>query len=599
MRLQNLIVPKAEVCAINEMYYRYNEKMVYFSDEKNAFVMNKNSELRADTYFNSFSWDKWNKYTLLKHVYLEIEILGQVDVYLYQMQYINGRVTEKIVNAQRIECRNKQLIRIDYKQDDFLKGILAFKIRCLSDETLFYGGGYATDIDEKECNDINLAINICTYKREKYVYRNMKILENQIFKEDSELKDHLKVFITDNGSSLDEGALENYWIHLVKQGDNGSAGGFTRGLIEIIHANEKKKFSNVIMMDDDVLIEPEAIRKTYMFLKIQKKEYMDSFIGGGLLRTDWQNVQYISGGTWSTEQRYQMHKIWYDLKECSNVIKNEIEDNPNVNGWWYCCIPMSVIRKDNLPWPSYFHMDDMEYDIRNCKKMILLNGICVWHEPFENKPSSYTQYYDTRNIIITHFIHYPKWGKKELHRFVRQAVMAQLQKYRYKECWIVIKALNDLTKGPGWLENINPVDHFEQIIEMGYKKDLPEKFDIHFDWDMYYNSKNYSEGFRQKIFRWITLNGHFFSKVKRLYTVVPMFAPHPGAIYRSKKILNYDMVSERAYVTEKNILEAIKVCWSYICIQSKLRISFKKLRAQYKEKFSYMQTEEFWGNYLR
>lgn len=73
---------------------------------------------------------------------------------------------------------------------------------------------------------------------------------------------------------------------------------------------------------------------------------------------------------------------------------------------------MSVIRKDNLPWPSYFHMDDMEYDIRNCKKMILLNGICVWHEPFENKPSSYTQYYDTRNIIITHFIHYPKWGKK-------------------------------------------------------------------------------------------------------------------------------------------------------------------------------------------
>ena len=78
-----------------------------------------------------------------------------------------------------------------------------------------------------------------------------------------------------------------------------------------------------------------------------------------------------------------------------------------------------------------------------------------------------------------------------------------------------------------------------------------------------------------------------------------MFAPHPGAIYRSKKILNYDMVSERAYVTEKNILEAIKVCWSYICIQSKLRISFKKLRAQYKEKFSYMQTEEFWENYLR
>lgn len=87
-----------------------------------------------------------------------------------------------------------------------------------------------------------MAINICTYKREKYVYRNMKILENQIFKEDSELKDHLKVFITDNGSSLDEGALENYWIHLVKQGDNGSAGGFTRGLIEIIHANEKEIF---------------------------------------------------------------------------------------------------------------------------------------------------------------------------------------------------------------------------------------------------------------------------------------------------------------------------------------------------------------------
>lgn len=581
------------------MYYRYDNEEVYFSGKKEAYVLEKKAELEANTYFNSFSWNKWNKYTKIDHVYLEIEIEGKADIYLYQMQYFNGTVVEKVVSVQRVECQNRTKVKIGFNQDAFLDGVLAFKIVSLSDDTFFYGGAYVTDIDENLCSEVCMAINICTFKREKYVYRNMKILEREIWEKQDALKDNIKIFITDNGSSLDENRLNKRWIHLVKQGDNGSAGGFTRGLMEVIRENEKQAYSHVIMMDDDVLIEPEAIRKTYAFLKLLKEEYKDAFLGGALLRTDMQNIQYISGGTWSTKYCYEMHKIGYDLTKCSDVIKNEIEDNPTVNGWWYCCIPMSVVRKDNLPWPSYFHMDDMEYDIRNCRKLILLNGICVWHEPFENKPSSYTKYYDTRNVIITHLVHFPEWGKKDLKKFVKQSVFAQLQNYRYKDCWIVIRALNDLMRGPKWLMEINPIELLDEIIDMGYKKEMPENFNLHFDWDKYCESQNYSESVIKHCIRKLTLNGHFGVLTKHDYAVVQMFGPHPGAIFRHKKVLNYDEITERAFVTEKKLSEALKVCWSYFIIQLKLYARFKKLREQYTDKFKYMQTEEFWKKYLR
>ena len=44
-------------------------------------------------------------------------------------------------------------------------------------------------------------------------------------------------------------------------------------------------------------------------------------------------------------------------------------------------------RKNNYPFPCFFRGDDVEFTIRNESKIINLNGLNVWHEPFYKKYS--------------------------------------------------------------------------------------------------------------------------------------------------------------------------------------------------------------------
>ena len=42
------------------------------------------------------------------------------------------------------------------------------------------------------------------------------------------------------------------------------------------------------------------------------------------------------------------------------------------------CIRDRVITEQNLPLPLFLHRDDQEYGARTEKKVIGLNGICIW-----------------------------------------------------------------------------------------------------------------------------------------------------------------------------------------------------------------------------
>lgn len=50
--------------------------------------------------------------------------------------------------------------------------------------------------------------------------------------------------------------------------------------------------------------------------------------------------------------------------------------------------------------PLFVKGDDIEYSIRNKRKIIFLNGIAVWHEPFSKKNSAWVNYFSDRNMLI-------------------------------------------------------------------------------------------------------------------------------------------------------------------------------------------------------
>ena len=100
-----------------------------------------------------------------------------------------------------------------------------------------------------------------------------------------------------------------------------------------------------------------------------------------MLRTDLQWFQTESGGTWNGG-RLVSHKQGLDLRNLDACLYNEVEEKYEFNAWWYCTMPLNIINKKNLPMPIFIRGDDVEFGLRNMKHLILMNGICVWHEPF-------------------------------------------------------------------------------------------------------------------------------------------------------------------------------------------------------------------------
>ena len=449
MKLQNILFPSIETCAEEEMYFRQhdNNTKSYFYD--GCLMLHKNEQLDFDTYFNSFSIEKWHKYTTAEQISLTLFLRGNVRVVLMRKEKTYDGILTELLSKE--VCKSEAVSKYSFTYNTAsYNGIYCFSICSENDDAEFYGGYYSGDISN-DPRDIKIAIDICTFKREKFIEKNIKLLRSNFLENaDSELKDRLELFISDNGGTLDSKALQSDRIHVFANKNTGGAGGFTRGLIEINKIKQKNGITHALLMDDDIIIEPESVFRTYTLLSCLKDKYCDAFIGGAMLRLDRRNIQVESGAVWAGGNIISL-KCGFDLTACNNVLVNEMEEFAQFNAWWYCAFPASIIREDNLPVPIFVRGDDVEYGLRNMKHLILMNGICVWHEPFENKYSSFLYYYILRNRLIDNSLHNMIIPTSGFLALFKQQVTEQIRLYRYKNANLLMDGVEDFLKGVNWL----------------------------------------------------------------------------------------------------------------------------------------------------
>lgn len=601
--LQNIVFPKNEICDELWMYFR-TQNLNFFTnfDVQNRFCMfQKGESMLFDTYFNSFSIGKWVKYTKINNLFLCLDIKGSFQIKLLYSYLVNNVKKDIILKTINIDSASRLSKEIPFPLcEDLTFGMISFSITSMEDNSTLFSGFYGTQLDENKINNINLALNICTFKREDYVYRTIDNIKQYIYaNNNSPLKDHLSIYIVDNGQSIDKNKIEHNKIHLYKQGDFGSSGGYTRGLIEILRNKKECNTTHVIMMDDDAIPDTECFERNYNFLKVLKPEYKNAFIGGALLRLDYQNVTVINGGGWNTKDCYEFHKIGLDMNNPHDVLLSELEDDASINGWWYHCIPISVINENDLPFPFFFHMDDVEYDLRNCKQLILLNGICVWHEPFENKPASHLAYYNTRNVIATHLKYYPKWNKRKCKKFILNGIKVYIQYYRYKEAMLELDAVEDVfLRFEKVITHEKPDLFLEEILSKGYKKLPVEQLPMPFDYEEYLSNLNISpESKLHKLFRKITLYGYLIPAKKD--SIVPMFGPQLHTTFRARNVLNYDPITQRGYMTKKSYSDCLKVLFRWFKISILINLKFKKMRGGVQQYWKDYTKAELWRRLLR
>lgn len=363
-----------------------DRKLLYFKGEANVtedgLHISSGNTVDFLTYFNSFSITKWKEYTTIKKIQINGKIIGSAEIEIYTIGKKEIVLTKKQVNGS---------FALDFDIEKITDEILGIKVKAESKaiiQNLTYLGEF------EEWKNQKIGVVICTFKREQYA----KVTIDKLV-QFSKNNPWLTTLVVDNGSTLEEVESDN--LRIIHNPNYGGSGGFTRGLIE----NLKSKTNDyVLLMDDDIDLDITALERTHSLISSLKDEYKESFLSGAMLNMDEPYLQYENTAYWNRIKLVGLGKN-FDLSQKANLINN-INIKNYINqyaAWWYCCIPVNRIEKIGLPLPFFIKGDDIEYSIRNNRKIVFMNGIAVWHEPFAKKIAPFINYFSDRNMLILNF----------------------------------------------------------------------------------------------------------------------------------------------------------------------------------------------------
>ena len=614
MLIQKILYPDNDICNETEMFFRGTSAD---SIHKNSLQLKSNETVFLNTYFNSFPISKWKKYTNLSN--LEFHFVADCNCNV-QVYHETATIDKKAINELQ-RTRNATFDEISEKNKEFISTkkteILAtveisnskskhhhiVNIPELYTDGLIYvsitaeanteisEAGWHTNISDEQINKIKFAIGICTYKREEFLKTNVsKILDNILNNKDSCINDKIEVYIADNGQTIPTDYFNSPFVHIYPNLNLGGSAGFTRTIIESMLNDNRKAFSHIILMDDDIVLSTDVLERTYQFLCFLKPEYNKSMLGGAMLLKDKRYLQHENGAFFDGSNQFQQQNYLFDLRSEKCITANLIDNKANYQAWWYCCIPSTIISNDNLPLPFFLHYDDIEYSIRNSEyEPILLNGICVWHPTFLNKYSLWTYYYDTRNYLITASIYGD--NKNKILLCALKSFVARTLFHQYVHTTVLNKAITDFLKGSDFLIKQDALSLQKELCSYTYKKLTPEELHINIQKSEFYKNTH----------------THIATAIKQFFKCL---LPANNKIricdindleqfYVGKRIYAYDASSNTGILFEKRIACLLKLSIIFLSKFISLCFRFNIIKKDYIENQTKLTNFEFWTDYLK
>lgn len=597
MRLQTIRFPNKDICGEEEMYLHRQDGWLNFNG-----------------YFNLFYIEKRKKYCRLDGVKLYLQIQGASSIRLMHDQEVIRQIELSL---------SDRVCEIEFPYQAYESGVFWFAVQPRQWDPLELSG-YFEGIG-KPSREINIGAVICTYKREGYVYRNLQSLKELFEQSDVQAGNHLKIFVIDNGQSLQryqpiQSLAEKYKEKILIFGNcnAGGAGGFTRGMMEALKRRKQEGLTHVLLMDDDAVFEPDLFVRLYGFLSFLKEEWQDLTVGGNLMREDFPYLQH-AGGEWFGGFKVHNDHILMDLRSfeaCRADCLCQTDYRPGTySGWWCCCFSLNTVREDNLPIPLFLHYDDVEFGLRSQGKgIVFLNGIGAWHKGFEYAFAGSTRYYDVRNTLITTALHQPRQKKIAVKKWVWRNIIGALLEYRYGEARLAYQGLVDFCKGPDWLISQNPERLNQKIrgkfslnsLEELKKQVSPREYEeilrqirssrMQIDAEQIRNF--YSPSRRKGHFLHKALWNGWFLPAKKgpLIAVSAMDTPYKA--FRCKRILLFEPFSEKVLLAQRDYGEFKKILKCLIKTSMLVDRFYQKAACEYRERLSEITSMSAWERYL-
>lgn len=598
--LSRVVMPEAKDKDYRDLFLRWG--VVETSAFGNALtVLN---ELHFNTWMNLFSAKKWFHYCQLESLYLGVSIKGDFSVEVIgskrNVAYI--RLDEKLSFSEYHSDGLPVYIRIENPAEyDGVYFILRF---AKENPCEILSMGWYTDDSPRTEN--TLAIVTCTYRRENYINRTIAQFERYL-NENAELQKRMRLFVIDNGQTLDLSQKHNF-TDIFYNINAGGAGGFGRGLIEVCKA--KEKYTRCLFMDDDVEIIPESFYRTLRIADYLKEEYQGAYINGAML--DLYNKIFffenlaVQEGLWSRPFHCGANLLDYNEILRVTIIPDEAFHNENRKvsaGWYYCCF--SVDREasiNKLPIPIFIRGDDVEWGRRNFgNPCISMNGICIWHAPFQYRVSKITDgYYLTRNMFIVNAL-YNKNFKQTFAKFYQDNFRYAVATYDYPSCKLINKGLEDVLKGSA-VFNENPIDIMNELAALAKEpvQEIDNEQELFHARDAVY-VKNGARGFINKLIKaafrifpwtkcWIKRGG--------TNDTVEWYPP-VDAFLMKKHVRVYHLLKHTCVTRDFDYALERKLTKEFQQKLKQVEANYDRLKENYETSFPRLTSYEFWKQYLK
>lgn len=571
-----------------------------YDSEKKCHIVSKNDRVNFMSYYNCLQLKRWHEYTDVNNFKLNLTVKGKVVIDIYEIFVPSTNLCFNLLSTQVFECNEATEISMDIPHSD--KPLVGFRMSVLED-TEIYSGYYSAEIDDSKIRDINISLVTTTFKKAEYITRNVNLIKKNALYEGSDLKGHMFVHVIDNDRELDPAEFDSEDVKVYMNYNVGGAGGFTRGMIEALKL--EKEATHVLLMDDDVMVMPESLFRTYYLLRLVKDEYKSCFLSGAMFDYDIRERQYEDVGyVHSSDGSYGPVKRDLDMRYLPDIIENEkfkFDRDDMYAGWWFCCIPVEHIRKNGLPLPVFVRGDDVEFSLRNNPGFIALNGICIWHVGFAGKFNASLELYQVhRNSFVIQAAGGICRDSDFLAR-IKGMFWKEITRFAYNNAELLVDSIDDFLKGPEYIMNLDGEQSFKshnaknekmtKLSDLGYEYDRA-KMDIYG-----YKSLNV---FR-KLWYVATINGHLLPNF--LLKRSPQFIAYdwffvPAKNYMRKTLVAVNERDESGFVRNIDRKRCFALIRRYRRVLKQYKHTHVKVEAEYRKKAVEMTSADFWEKYL-
>ena len=409
--------------------------------------------LTFGTYFNAFPASYWRRWTTMESVRLIMTVSGQGTIIVYRST-AKGHVQR--ADSAVVDSTGLSTIEFELSLKPFIDGGWYWFDIEAGDEPMTLQDA-VWGFETEKATSGTLSIGITTFNRPEFCVDQLIKLAEQ----PAVLRIIDQILVVDQGTQRVSdhelypqaaGSL-GAKLRVIEQGNLGGSGGFSRAMDEV---TVKGDADYVLLLDDDVVCEPEGILRAVAFADLAKRP---TIVGGQMFSLYDRSVLHAFG---ETVAKYRW--FWGAAPHTvhgHNFARNSLRSTAwlhrridvDYNGWWMCLIPTQVVRELGLSLPMFIKWDDAEFGLRAAEAgypTVTLPGVAVWHVPWHEKDDTidWQAYFHRRNRIIAALLHSPYERGGRLIRESFETQVKHLLSMQYGPAEMGLMAIEDILEGP-------------------------------------------------------------------------------------------------------------------------------------------------------